>query len=242
MSDNNGIIGEVENIFLEFGEVLEESGLISRDFGELDAHSLVVGLQNSDAHFSLLLLGTLVLALQGELGFVFLAVDYWLDIFFMPQVLVKGLLDHVWVIGGEELSLMGEELLVLLKGLLWLHEGLGIGLEFGLLSVGARTSHNRGPSLGNSLLLFELLLLLVGLDGRLDSVVSLVELRLELRGSWHWALHPGMSQDFRHGRSMGRLKLKHTLDKVLELLTEIPLLANLVLAVGSPEDVSSISS
>jgi hypothetical protein len=216
--------------------VLVESGLISLDFGELDAHSVVVGLQNSDAHFSLLLLVTLVLGLQGELGFVFLGVDYWFDIFFLSQVLVEGLFDHVWVISGEELGIVGEELLVLLKGFLWLFI-----LLFGLLSFGACTSHNLAPSLFDSFVLLSLLLHLFGLDVGLDGMVSLVELRLDLRGSGHWALHPGMSQDFRHGRSVGGLQLKHALDEVLELFTEVPLFAWLVLAMGSPEYVSSIS-
>ena len=73
--------------------------MISLNFGEFDANSIVTSLENSDAHFCFLFLVTLVLSFQGKLGFIFFIVDDRLNIFFLSQMLVEGLLDHIWIIG-----------------------------------------------------------------------------------------------------------------------------------------------
>ena len=142
-----------------------EPSLISSHLCEFHTHCLVISLQNSDAHLGFLLLVTLILCFQSELDLIFFIVDDGLNIFLLPKMLKEGLLDHVWVIGGEELGFVGEKILVVLKGLLWLHEGLSVILELSFLGVDACTPHDLSPSLSNSLLLLELLLQLVGLHG-----------------------------------------------------------------------------
>lgn len=72
--------------------------------------------------------------------------------------------------------------------------------------------------------------------------MSLVEFSLDLLLSWDWALHPRMGEDLAHGWPVRALELKHALDEVLELLTEVGFLAWLVLAMSPPEDVSSVGS
>lgn len=98
-SGNNSVIGKVEHVFLEFVKMLMEPCLISSKFGEFDTNSLIVSLENSDANLSLLLLITLVLCFQGELGLVLLIVDNWLHVLLLAEVLVESLFDHVWIIG-----------------------------------------------------------------------------------------------------------------------------------------------
>ena len=72
--------------------------------------------------------------------------------------------------------------------------------------------------------------------------MSFVELSLYLLLWWNLALHPRMGKNLRHWWPVWALKLKHTLDQVLKLLTEVSFFAWFVLAVGSPENVSSVSS
>jgi hypothetical protein len=51
-----------------------------------------------------------------------------------------------------------------------------------------------------------------------------------------------MSQDFGHRWPVRRLQLEHALDQIFEVLTEVSLFVWLVLAVGPPENVSSVGS
>jgi len=96
--------------------------LVSSQLGEFNTHGSVVGLQDSDAHFSLLLLITLVLGLKCEFSLVLLIVDDWLHVLLLAKMLVKSLFDHVGIISGEEFSFVAEQLLVIFESLRWLHE------------------------------------------------------------------------------------------------------------------------
>lgn len=115
---------------------------------------------------------------------------------------------------------------------------LDIFLAFVLFALSA--PHNLSPSLGDPLLLFELLLLLLSLHGGFDSEVPLFEFGDNLLFAWNWSLHPGVSQDLRHRGPVGGVELEHALDELLELFGEEGLLTWLIFAVGPPEDVGSV--
>ena len=51
-----------------------------------------------------------------------------------------------------------------------------------------------------------------------------------------------MGKDLRHRWPVRALELQHALDEVLEFLTEVRLLTWLIFAVGSPENIGSVSS
>lgn len=59
--------------------MLVESSLITIQFLELYANSLIIHFQNSDANICHLLLLTLVLRNKLEFNFIFVLIDFWLN-------------------------------------------------------------------------------------------------------------------------------------------------------------------
>ena len=82
-----------------------ETELISTALHKFNTDVLVIHLQDSAAHLYLLVLATLVLTDHTELDLVFVRVDLGLDTKLL-EVLKDGILDHIWVVGREELGVL----------------------------------------------------------------------------------------------------------------------------------------
>ena len=159
-------------------KLLQECSLPSRNFGELNAHLVVVNLQNTHTNFNIVLnvAKKVIGAAERVLYFVLVSSDFELKVFFL-QVVYQGLLDHVGVVRREKLSIIVKNTLILFKILLWLIQ-LVIDIEFGLLDLTQNLlSHvslkQSSFSIVHSLLLFIFLSLCLFFENLLDLILSL---------------------------------------------------------------------
>lgn len=71
-----------------------------------------------------------------------------------------------------------------------------------------------------------------------DFLMSLTEFFLDLFNSCNFSLHPGMSNNISHSKTLTGNELEHASDHVLEFLRETTLL---VTTMRSPENISTVS-
>lgn len=76
----------------------------------------------------------------------------------------------------------------------------------------------------------------------MDTLLSLDKRESDLLRSRSWLLHPWVRHDFGHRWSVRGCGLHHTGHKLLEFFREESVSVGLIVRVGLPEDVSSVSS
>ena len=181
-------------------------------------------LESPYANFSHLILAILVLRLDLELHLVFFIRDFGIDIDAL-KVVDNSLLNMVWMLVGEELSLLGIQILIEVK------------LPLSFFECVFCTSHWL-------LVLVIYALLLVGESfsvlNLLDFSESLAHFTVGLLFGSSISLHPIVGHDFRHCRPVVGFQLKHALNKILERLGEEPFV--LIFGMTLPENIGSVCS
>ena len=119
-SSEVGVVGECKDLIGVCLEVVQEFCLVTTHFGEFDGNQLFVHLQDSYTHFGFLFLVSLAFGYELELNFVLILAYFGrLNLHVVAKVVDQGLFNHVWIIGRVELSILGEDFLVLVQGLRW---------------------------------------------------------------------------------------------------------------------------
>ena len=89
-----------------------EPELITSQLDEFNAGCFVINTEDSDTHLYFLVLSALILGHHVELDLEFISVDFKLNADLL-EVLADSLLDHIWIISREKLSVGGEQPLVI---------------------------------------------------------------------------------------------------------------------------------
>ena len=184
---------------------------VALDHVELDAEFTLVwvlfgfllvffDLESSGANYCHLILAILVLSLDLKLHFVFLVRDYWLDTNAF-KIVDNSKLNVVWMLVGEELSLLRVQILIDVENSISFSPFVFI------------TSHSILVSVIDTILLVGELFLLFG---SLDLVESLLHVSVTLLCSSLTFLHPFVGIYFRHSRPVVGFQLEHALNEVLE--------------------------
>jgi len=176
---------------------------------------------------------------DGEFHLILLFVNLWFGLKVLLQAVREDVLNHVWVAIGEELCFVSEGRLVGKE----LFLGLVCSVVFHAAFVRALRAASHGLLIAlNRRCLFSLPFIGLLLSRLLDQLVPGHELLDDVLLLRHLTLHPRGGQDIRDGWSVGGVELEHSLDQGLELGGEEAVCSLLVLAVGLPEDVSSVTS
>jgi hypothetical protein len=185
-------------------------------------------LKSPNANFGHLILAILIESLDHERHLVFFIGDF--DDFFVCGIDIDALkvvddpfLNKVWMLGGEELGLLGIQILI------------EIELSLGFLEFVFFTSHG---------LLVLVIYAIVGESfsclGLLDHSKSLSHFSFGLLFRSSISLHPLVGHDFRHCRSVVLFQLEHALNEILERLGEEA--CCLISGMTLPENVGSVCS
>lgn len=184
----------------------------------------VLYLESSDTNLGHLIHAILVESLDLEFHLVFLCRDFWLD-FDDCKVVRDVLLNKVWMLGGEELSLLLNRTFI-----------KEIEFSISFFEIDVSTSHG-----------LSVLVIYASIGGSLSNLTSFDNAKSAVHfffgllfGSNIWVRHPLVSHNFGHCRPVVSFQLKHTLNEILERLGEE--IRGLIFGMTPPENISSVCS